>query len=233
MGPGRPGGLGEGAQAMADLAELDALAEQLAQSYAGARAEDVDLDALTRQLGHRAWVDARRLAELERELERQGFFERGPDGTLRLSLKALRRLGSQALADVVETLRGRRGERDVRRAGAVGEPTGASRVWEFGDSEPWDASRTVRNAVLRRAGKSDSSDPGPLLAVSDVEVVETEQRSRATRCSPRRTLSWTGPVRSAAPQPRGRPSRCSTRPPLPGSPRASPCSPTPTPRSTS
>ena len=176
-----PLGLGEGAQAMADLAELDALAEQLAQSYAGARAEDVDLDALTRQLGDRARVDARRLAELERELERQGFFERGPDGTLRLSPKALRQLGSQALADVVETLRGRRGERDVRRAGAAGEPTGASRAWEFGDSEPWDASRTVRNAVLRRAGTRGPvpSDPGPLLAVSDVEVVETEQRSRA------------------------------------------------------
>ncbi|MDQ3887453.1 MAG: VWA domain-containing protein [Actinomycetota bacterium] len=176
-----PLGLGEGAQVMADLAELDALAEQLAQSYPGARAEDVDLDALTRQLGDQAQIDARRLAELERELERQGFFQRGPDGALRLSPKALRQLGSQALADVVETLRGRRGERDVHREGRAGEPTGASRAWEFGDSEPWDASRTVRNAVLRRACTAGphASEPGPLLAVSDVEVVHTEQRSRA------------------------------------------------------
>ncbi|MGH2855796.1 MAG: hypothetical protein ACRDLF_16605, partial [Solirubrobacteraceae bacterium] len=95
-----PLSLGEGAQAMADLAELDALAEQLAQSYPGARAEDVDLDALARQLGESARVDARRLAELERELERHGFFERGPDGALRLSPKAMRRLGSSALAEV-------------------------------------------------------------------------------------------------------------------------------------
>jgi uncharacterized protein with von Willebrand factor type A (vWA) domain len=171
-----PLGMGEGAQAMSDLAELDALAEQLAQSYAGARAEDVDLDALTRQLGDEARVDARRLAELERELERQGFFERAPDGSLRLSPKALRRLGSQALADVVQALRSRRGERDMRRAGAAGEPTGASRLWEFGDSQPWDVPRTVRNAVLRRAGRQGS---GPLLAVDDVEVVDTEQRARA------------------------------------------------------
>ncbi|MGH4022177.1 MAG: VWA domain-containing protein [Pseudonocardiaceae bacterium] len=171
-----PLGLGEGAQAMGDLAELDALAEQLAQSYAGARAEDVDLDALTRQLGNEARVDARRLAELERELERQGFFERAPDGTLRLSPKALRQLGSQALSDVVEALRSRRGERDVHRAGAAGEPSGASRPWVFGDSEPWEVSRTVRNAVLRRAGRRGG---GPLLAVDDVEVVDTEQRSRA------------------------------------------------------
>ncbi|HEX4103047.1 MAG TPA: VWA domain-containing protein [Pseudonocardiaceae bacterium] len=170
-----PLGLGEGAQAMVDLSELDALAEQLAQSYAGARAEDIDLDALTRQLGNEARVDARRLAELERQLERHGFFERAADGSLRLSPKAMRRLGSQALADVADALRSRRGERDLRRAGAAGEPTGASRPWEFGASEPWDVPRTVRNAVLRNA----ASSPGPLLTVEDVEVVDTEQRARA------------------------------------------------------
>ncbi|MGH3928937.1 MAG: vWA domain-containing protein, partial [Pseudonocardiaceae bacterium] len=170
-----PLGLGEGAQAMADLAELDALADQLAQSYPGARAEDVDLDALARQLGDQARIDARKLAELERELERQGYFERAPDGSLRLSPTALRRLGSRALADVADSLRARRGERELRRAGAAGEPTGGTRAWEFGDSEPWDVPRTVRNAVLRKAARGS----GPLLAVEDVEVTDTEQRARA------------------------------------------------------
>jgi uncharacterized protein with von Willebrand factor type A (vWA) domain len=186
-----PLGLGEGAQAMSDLAELDALAEQLAQSYAGARAEDVDLDALGRQLGDQARIDARRLAELERELERQGFFERAPDGSLRLSPKALRRLGAQALADVVEALRSKHGQRELHRAGAAGDPSGDTRPWEFGDAEPWDVPRTVRNAVLRRAtirnreaGPEREQGSGavrrsPLLAVEDVEVVDTEQRTRA------------------------------------------------------
>jgi uncharacterized protein with von Willebrand factor type A (vWA) domain len=172
----QPLGLGEGAQAMADLAELDALAEQLAQSYAGARAEDVDLDALARQLGDEARIDAHRLAELQRELERHGFFECAPDGLLRLSPKAMRRLGSQALAEVANALGSRRGQRELRRAGAAGEPTGGTRPWEFGDSEPWDVPRTVRNAVLRRAATGRAS---PLLAVEDVEVIDTEQRARA------------------------------------------------------
>jgi uncharacterized protein with von Willebrand factor type A (vWA) domain len=171
-----PLGLGEGAEAMADLAELDALAEQLAQSYPGARAEDVDLDALGRQLGDGARVDAQRLAELQRELERHGFFERAPDGSLRLSPTAMRRLGSQALAEVADVLRSRRGERELRRAGAAGEPTGGTRPWAFGDSEPWDVPRTVRNSVLRHASTGSAS---PLLAVEDVEVVDTEQRARA------------------------------------------------------
>lgn len=169
-----PLGMGEGAQAMADLAELDALAEQLAQSYPGARLEDIDLEALSRQLGEDAGVDARRLSELERELRAQGLLERSSDGTLHLSPKALRRLGETALSDVAGTLRS--GERDTARAGAAGEPTGASRPWKFGDSEPWEVSRTIRNAVLRTA----STNQGEVrIDVADVEVVETEQRARA------------------------------------------------------
>ena len=171
-----PMGMGEGAQAMQDLAELDALAEQLGQSYPGARMEDIDLDALSRQLGEDAGVDARRLAELERELRSQGLFERAPDGTLRLSPKALRRLGETALVDVVDALRARRGERETALAGAAGEPTGSTRAWRFGDTEPWDVSRTVRNAVLRTASVGERA---VRLDVEDVEMVETEQRARA------------------------------------------------------
>lgn len=171
-----PLGFGAGAQAMQDLAELDALAEQLAQSYPGARMEDIDLDAVERQLGADAAVDARRLAELERELRAQGLFERAPDGSLRLTPKALRRLGEKALAEVVRALRAKTGQRQTESAGAAGEPTGASRPWLFGDMQPWDVSRTVRNAVLRTA----SAGGGAVtMDVSDVEVVETEHRARA------------------------------------------------------
>jgi uncharacterized protein with von Willebrand factor type A (vWA) domain len=171
-----PLGFGEGAAAMQELADLDALAEQLAQSYPGARLEDIDLDLLRERLGDQSGVDARRLADLERELRRAGLLERADDGSLRLSAKALRRLGQTALKDVIGSLRSRRGERDTALAGAAGELTGASRPWQFGDTEPWDVSRTVRNAVLRNASVSD----GPVrLDVLDVEVSETEQRSRA------------------------------------------------------
>lgn len=173
-----PFGMGEGAQAMQDLAEMDALAEQLGQAYPGARLEDIDLEALERQLGQESAVDARRLAELERALRDQGLLERAADGTLRLSPKAMRRLGETALKDVVKSLSSRRGERDTARAGAAGEPTGSARPWQFGDTEPWDVSRTVRNAVLRSAGTGGTGGT-VTLDVRDVEVVETEQRARA------------------------------------------------------
>jgi uncharacterized protein with von Willebrand factor type A (vWA) domain len=169
-----PLGMGEATRAMEELGQLDALAEQLAQSYPGARLEDVDLDALGELLGEDARVDARTLAELERELQRQGLFERAADGTLQLSPKALRRLGESALRDVVNRIGARRGERDTRRAGASGEATGATRPWEFGDTEAWSVPRTLLNAQLRQAG-GDSRR----LDVTDVEIVETEQRTRA------------------------------------------------------
>jgi uncharacterized protein with von Willebrand factor type A (vWA) domain len=169
-----PLGMGEATRAMEQLGQLDALAEQLSQSYPGARMEDIDLDALGEHLGDQARVDARALAELQRELERQGLFERAPDGSLQLSPKALRRLGESALRDVVDKIGARRGDREDRRSGPAGEATGATRPWAFGDTEAWSVPRTLLNAQLRRAGGDERR-----LDVTDVEIVETEQRSRA------------------------------------------------------
>jgi uncharacterized protein with von Willebrand factor type A (vWA) domain len=157
------------------------LAEQLSQAYPGATMDDVDLDALARQLGNEAAVDARTLAELERALLNQGFLDRGSDGQWRLSPKAMRRLGETALQDVAQQLSGRRGERDHRRAGAAGELTGATRPWQFGDTEPWHISRTLTNAVLRQSGTHtlDGEHPSLRITVDDVEVSETETRTQA------------------------------------------------------
>ena len=169
-----PMGMGEATRAMEQLAQLDSLSEQLSQSYPGARMEDIDLEALEASLGRQARVDAQRLAELERELENQGVFERAPDGSLMLSPKALRQLGQSALRDVVGSLSTRRGERETQRSGAAGEASGATRPWAFGDTERWDVSRTLLNAEMRHAGGDER-----VLDVTDVEIVETEQRTRA------------------------------------------------------
>jgi uncharacterized protein with von Willebrand factor type A (vWA) domain len=182
-----PMGMGEGTQALSDIAELEQLAEELSQSYPGATMDDVDLEMLARQLGDDAAVDAQTLAELERALVNQGFLDRGSDGQWRLSPKAMRQLGQTALRDVAQQLSGRHGERDTRRAGAAGELTGATRPWAFGDTEPWNVSRTVSNAVLRTAANSavlrqagTGGAEQPLrITVEDVEISETETRTQA------------------------------------------------------
>ncbi|WP_072805423.1 vWA domain-containing protein [Rhodococcoides yunnanense] len=170
-------GLGDGTGALQDIAELENLGNQLSQQYNGAALDDIDADALLRQLGPEAAADARTLSELEKALQQQGFMDKGADGQWRLSPKAMRQLGQSALRDVAGKISRRGGERDTRKAGAMGEPTGASRAWEFGDTEPWDVTRTVNNAVLRTAAEG-STFP-VRLQVTDVEISETETRTQA------------------------------------------------------
>ncbi|OZF56290.1 hypothetical protein CH293_03635 [Rhodococcus sp. 14-2470-1b] len=170
-------GLGDGTGALQDIADLENLGNQLSQQYNGAALDDIDADALLKQLGPEAAADARMLAELEKALEQQGFMDKGADGQWRLSPKAMRQLGQSALKDVAGRISRRGGERDTRKAGAMGEPTGASRAWEFGDTEPWDVTRTVNNAVLRTAAEG-STFPVQ-LQVTDVEISETETRTQA------------------------------------------------------
>ncbi|MFW6774440.1 vWA domain-containing protein [Nocardioides sp. CPCC 205120] len=174
-------GLGDGTGALQDLAELDALAEQLAQSHPGARLDDVDLDALARQVGDDAAVDARTLAELERALRSSGYLQRGSDGQLRLSPKAMRQLGKALLRDVSQRLSGRQGAREMRSGGGSADATGGTREWAFGDTEPWDLPRTVLNAVRREvaAGPRPDGARGVRLEIGDVEVTESEQRTQA------------------------------------------------------
>ncbi|MEV8039722.1 VWA domain-containing protein [Arthrobacter sp. NPDC080082] len=172
-------GLGDGTGVLQDLAELDELADQLSQSYSGSSLDDVDLDALARQLGQDAAVSARTLAEIEKAMHDGGFLRRGADGDLSLSPQAMRRLGRSLLRDTAKQLSGRQGRRETRAAGAAGEQTGSSRPWQFGDAEPWDVTRTITNAIRRTIG--DGGDPrrGLRLAVDDIEVIETEARTQA------------------------------------------------------
>ncbi|HSU03677.1 MAG TPA: VWA domain-containing protein [Nocardioides sp.] len=172
-GPGTGMGLGDGTGALQDLAQLDALADQLAQSHHGARLDDVDLDALSRQVGEDAAVAAKTLQELERALRDSGYLKRGSDGELRLSPKAMRQLGKALLRDVADRMSGRSGARETRTTGMAGEASGATRAWEFGDTEPWDVPRTITNAVLRGGA-------APVrIQVDDIEVLETEARTQA------------------------------------------------------
>ncbi len=186
-------GLGDGTGVFQDLADLDQLAEQLSQSYGGARMDDLDLDKLARQLGDEAAVDARTLQELERALRDGGTLRRGSDGNLQLTPKAMRQLGKALLRDVAEKMSGRQGNRELRRAGAAGDLSGSTRQWEFGDTEPWSVPRTITNAVVRTAGEgrglpgAGAEEPRGTsgvsktvrLTVDDIEVQESEDRTQA------------------------------------------------------
>jgi uncharacterized protein with von Willebrand factor type A (vWA) domain len=177
-------GYSEATGAIAELADLDRLEELLGQDYPGASMDDIDEELVERALGRQAVDDVEQLRRIERELRRQGYIQRTGDG-LTLSPRALRRLGQTALRRVFDLVESRgRGSHDVRDAGAAGEVTGASREWHFGDEQPLDVVRTVRNAVLRSPKRPEHLSAAPdaplvKLASEDFEVVETERRSSA------------------------------------------------------
>ncbi len=162
-------------EAVADLADLEALAAQLSQGDRAATLDDVDVELLEKHLGRDALRDLQALRDLERELEEQGYLTRGADG-LRLTPRAVRRLGQTALRRVFAQLDGSgSGDHDDHQTGAADEPTGLTRPWVFGDELAIDAPRTVSNA-LRRSGLTPA---GVALAVDDFEVTETERRASA------------------------------------------------------
>ncbi|AMM19026.1 hypothetical protein AX769_01305 [Frondihabitans sp. PAMC 28766] len=172
-------GLGDGTGVFQDIADLDELADQLAQSSPASQLDDLDLDKLTKQLGNEAAVDARTLQQLAKALRDSGAVKRSSDGQLKLTPKAMRQLGKALLRDVAQTLSGRQGNRDTRGAGAAGDLSGATREWAFGDTEPWDVTRTITNAVLRTAGEGRGTGSGVRIEIGDVEVQETEARTQA------------------------------------------------------
>ncbi len=180
--------------ALAELADLDELDELLGQDYPGASLDDIDEELVERALGRSAVDDLAQLRRIERELREQGYLQRGSDG-LQLTPRALRRLGSTALRRVFALLESRgRGGHDVRDAGAAGEITGASREWRFGDEQPLDVVRTVRNAVLRTA--ADVRDERRIrVRADDFEVVETERRSLGGGRAARRHVVLDGAAR--------------------------------------
>jgi uncharacterized protein with von Willebrand factor type A (vWA) domain len=178
---GRPGMRGEdrmslpqATDALAELADLEALSSALGEGMESADLDAIDEEAVERILGRAARDDVAALRQLQRELEQQGYLVREGDA-LTLSPKAIRRIGRSALARVFDSIDGAtRGGHDIRRTGAAGEATGSSRSWTFGDEQPVDVVRTLRNAGARRLMSG-----GPALDPADFEVQETETRTRA------------------------------------------------------
>ena len=168
-------GLREGLDAIERLADYDELERALRSDRSGPPLQDVDVEKIRRTLGDDAVRDVRRLREIEKMLEQAGFLVRNR-GKLKLTPRGVRKLGERALARVFERLTvDRPGTHDARDAGGVGEPTGATRPWNFGDPFAIDVQRTVHNAVLRQ---------GPTrgrvrLLPDDFEAVESENRTTA------------------------------------------------------
>lgn len=167
-------GLPQATEALAELADLEALDSSLDDGFGRMDLADIDESAVERALGRQARDDLEALRELQRQLEDQGYLVN--DGErLELTPKAIRRIGRTALQAVFQSLdAAERGQHAITRTGAAGELTGTSREWTFGSEQPIDVVGTVRRAMGRRLVSG-----GATLTADDFEVHDTETTTRA------------------------------------------------------
>ena len=184
-------GLGDGTGVFQDLADLDELAEQLSQSYGGARMDDLDLDTLARQLGD----DARGRRADPAGARAGAARRRHPAPRLRRQPPA----HPEGDAPARQGAAARRGREDVRPPGPARAAPGrrgrrAARAppaqWEFGDTEPWHVPRTITNAVVRTRRRG-AATRAPAYASRS-----TTSRSRRPRPAPRRAWRCSSTRRS-------------------------------------
>jgi uncharacterized protein with von Willebrand factor type A (vWA) domain len=147
----------------------------------GALAE-IDPEQAAQLLGPDAAQSLAQLAELTRELERAGLIEQR-EGRPELTPRGIRRIGAHALSELFGRLaRDRLGRHEIRRSGVGRDRALETKPYEFGDPFDLHIERTIRNAVVRRAGAA-GAGAAPALPVrltpDDFEVERAEDLTRA------------------------------------------------------
>ena len=147
---------------IAELADVELLAQALDQDYPGASVDDISEALVGRLLGRRWVAELDALRRVNHALVADGWLLPS-GGQMELSARALRHLGRTALRQALPT--GRR-----RRPVVVPAPT--SRRWTPGETAPIDITRSLGNAVLRtrRAGHTSVR----VLPI-DLEVLASEE----------------------------------------------------------
>jgi uncharacterized protein with von Willebrand factor type A (vWA) domain len=166
--------LREAMRLMEELQRLDELERQLRGAKSLQDLEKVDRQQFERLLGPEAARDLDDLQGVAKQLEEAGYLERDGD-ELKLTAKAIRRIGDKALRDIFAHLkRDRFGAHAIHRRGAGGDQADETKAYEFGDPFLLDLKETVMNA-LERAGVGTPVG----LAPADFEVFRTELRTRS------------------------------------------------------
>jgi uncharacterized protein with von Willebrand factor type A (vWA) domain len=165
----------EAMRLMDELQQMEQLERQLRGVKDAGDLADVNREQVERLLGEQSARDLEQLQELTRKLEEAGYLERRGD-ELRLTARAIRKIGDKALHDVFQHLKKDRfGRHAVERRGAGGDRTDDAKPYEFGDPFLLDLRETLMNAVERNGpGTPVKLDP------ADFEVFRTELSTQAS-----------------------------------------------------
>ena len=170
-----PLGFQQAMQAFRDLEDAKGLEAMLKNASSPAGLAEVDMDRVRDLLGDDAANSLERLAELSRLMEEAGLIDQ-KEGRVRLSPRAIRKLGAKALRDLFGSLRKDMvGQHAIESIGIGHERAEDSKPYEFGDPFRLDLHGTLRNA-LRRNGMG-----VPVrLSPDDFEIERTEHATRSS-----------------------------------------------------
>ncbi len=147
-----PMGMGEAAQLMDRLGNIDQLENLLRSAASPGALAEADIEVASALLGPDGGRSLERLAELSRMLQEAGLVETR-EGRLELTPRGLRAVGRRALSDLFARLsKDRLGRHQAEREGPGHERTFDSKPYEFGDPFHLDIERTIRNALARTGG---------------------------------------------------------------------------------
>jgi uncharacterized protein with von Willebrand factor type A (vWA) domain len=170
-----PMGMGEAAQLMDRLGNIDQLENLLRSAGQPGALAEAELELASDLLGPDGARSLERLAELSRMLQEAGLIETR-EGRLELTPRGLRAVGRRALPDLFARLaKDRLGRHQAEREGPGHERTFDSKPYEFGDPFHLDIERTIRNALGRRGGGTPVA-----LDPEDFEVERTEVLTRTS-----------------------------------------------------
>ncbi len=160
--------LQEAMRLMEQMQAMEEVERQLGRVRFGASLDEVDKDLMQEALGPEAGEQLDELKRLAKRLEQAGYMKRQGDG-LKLTARAMRKIGQKALRDIFERLRmDAFGSHSTGQRGAGPEPAEDTKPYEFGDTFHLDLHKTLRNALRRQSGV-------PIrLTIDDFEVQDAE-----------------------------------------------------------
>ena len=161
---------------MNELQNMDDLERQIQNvGRRGGSIQDLDLSRIEEFLGEDVRANTEQLQQISRMLEEMGYLSNDGD-LLKLTPKALRKIGLKALKDVFSKLKlNLMGQHPVYLRGRGGEYSGETKPYEFGDPFDIHLERTLSNAVMRSGGGVPVK-----MAPEDFEIHRTEHMARAS-----------------------------------------------------
>ncbi len=167
----------EAMRLMEEFQKMDNLEQSLRDVRSAQDLERIDAEQLKEILGEDARRSLEEMKDLLRKLEEAGYIRRKGD-RFELTPRGVRKIGQKAIREIFSALKKDRvGSHEIRKRGGGGEPSGETKLWEFGDDFNVDLQKSLLNTVKREGAGT------PLkMKAGDFEVERIDFATQAATC---------------------------------------------------